>query len=179
MSSSERRQLVVTPLSVSHSEIGRTLWMLEDARNRTAAHLEAVDPAAIDWVSERSRHTIGTLLYHVAAIEADWLYSEVLEQPFPAEIEALLTYDIRDEAGRLTIVKGESLDQLYQRLDTVRRALLASFRSMSLEDFRRARTLPAYDVSPEWVLHHLSQHEAEHRSEIVELLNQFRAQSEA
>jgi uncharacterized damage-inducible protein DinB len=26
--------------------------------------------------------------------------------------------------------------------------------------------LPPYDVTPEWVLHHLMQHEAEHRSQI-------------
>jgi uncharacterized damage-inducible protein DinB len=25
---------------------------------------------------------------------------------------------------------------------------------------------PPYDVTPEWVLHHLMQHEAEHRSQI-------------
>jgi uncharacterized damage-inducible protein DinB len=28
------------------------------------------------------------------------------------------------------------------------------------------RIFPQYEVSPEWVLHHLSQHEAEHRGEI-------------
>jgi hypothetical protein len=37
---------------------------------------------------------------------------------------------------------------------------------MDLIEFRRLRSLPRYDVSPEWVLHHLAQHEAEHRSQI-------------
>jgi len=37
---------------------------------------------------------------------------------------------------------------------------------MNIHDFRRVRRLPDYDVTPEWVLHHLTQHEAEHRSEI-------------
>jgi uncharacterized damage-inducible protein DinB len=37
---------------------------------------------------------------------------------------------------------------------------------MDLADFRRIRSLPEYDVTPEWVLHHLMQHEAEHRSQI-------------
>jgi uncharacterized damage-inducible protein DinB len=37
---------------------------------------------------------------------------------------------------------------------------------MDYADFRRLRHLPKYDVSPEWVLHHLLQHEAEHRGQI-------------
>jgi hypothetical protein len=41
---------------------------------------------------------------------------------------------------------------------------------MTAEDLHRVRTLPQYDVSPAWVLHHLSQHEAEHRGEIESIL---------
>jgi uncharacterized damage-inducible protein DinB len=54
-------------------------------------------------------------------------------------------------------------------LDRVRATLLAALRSITVEDFRRLRHLDAYDVSPEWVLHHLMQHEAEHRGQIGEL----------
>ena len=41
---------------------------------------------------------------------------------------------------------------------------------MDLTDFRRARALALYDVTPEWVLHHLCQHEAEHRSQLGRLI---------
>jgi hypothetical protein len=34
-------------------------------------------------------------------------------------------------------------------------------------DYRRARNFEHYDVTPEWVLHHLAQHEAEHCGEIL------------
>ena len=37
---------------------------------------------------------------------------------------------------------------------------------MAPTDFRRIRALSDYDVTPEWVLHHLMQHEAGHRGEI-------------
>jgi uncharacterized damage-inducible protein DinB len=40
---------------------------------------------------------------------------------------------------------------------------------MSLQEFRRVRVLPDYDVTPDYVLHHLMQHEAEHRGEIAML----------
>jgi uncharacterized damage-inducible protein DinB len=41
---------------------------------------------------------------------------------------------------------------------------------MTLEDFRRPRHFPGqYDVTPEWVLYHLMEHEAEHRGHIQTL----------
>ena len=71
------------------------------------------------------------------------------------------------------------IQQKIQELEQLRHNLLQNIRcsdeparayqQMSLEDFRRARVLEAYDVTPEWVLHHLCQHEAEHRDEIIAL----------
>ncbi len=47
---------------------------------------------------------------------------------------------------------------------------------MTVEDFRRPRHFPGqYDVTPEWVLHHLIQHEAEHRGHIQTLRVLLRA----
>ena len=69
----------------------------------------------------------------------------------------------KDDQGRLTIVSGVSLDEHWQRLNLVRGPLLETYKKMSLDDYRRPRAFDAYDVTPEWVLHHLMQHEAEHR----------------
>jgi hypothetical protein len=44
--------------------------------------------------------------------------------------------------------------------------LLDAYRRMDLAEFRRVRSLEDYDVTPEYVLHHLMQHEAEHHSQI-------------
>jgi len=40
--------------------------------------------------------------------------------------------------------------------------------TMSLSEFRRVRHLDDYDVTPEWVIHHLLQHEAGHRGQGIE-----------
>jgi len=61
------------------------------------------------------------------------------------------------------------LEQHLERLETVHGLLMEAFQPMSLEEFRRIRLLANYDVTPEWVLHHLMQHEAEHRSQIGSL----------
>jgi len=118
----------------------------------------------------RPGNSIGTLLYHIAAIEIDWLYADVLEgKSWPPEVEALFPYDVRDEQGRLIAVPGLSLEDHVRRLDAVRSIFLASFRGMSIDEFRRVRHFADYDVTPEWVIHHLMQHEAEHRGQIGEL----------
>ena len=147
-------------------EIGRWLWALQDSRKRTMEELENVSPDTIDWQPPNGENSIGTILYHIADIEADWLYAEVLEQTFPPEVAALFPGETRDDQGRLTQVKGFSLEQHLSRLDIVRGLLLDTYQQMNLFEFRRVRSLPYYDVTPEWVLHHLMQHEAEHRSQI-------------
>ncbi len=166
MDSHERDYLIVDAHLSQEPEIGRWLWALQDARRRTMRVLEGVTPAMLDWLPPGHESSIGTILYHIALIEADWLYTEVLEQPLPAEVAALFPLDHRDEQGHLTPAAGFSLEQHLRRLDSVRRLVLEVYQQMALSEFRRARTLADYDVTPEWVLHHLMQHEAEHRSQM-------------
>jgi hypothetical protein len=61
---------------------------------------------------------------------------------------------------------GMSLAESLARLDVVRGLLLTTYGEMSLAEFRRVRDFPDYRVTPEGVLHHLIQHEAEHRGHL-------------
>jgi uncharacterized damage-inducible protein DinB len=164
----QKRSLVAQPLPGYPPEIGHWLWAMEDSRRRTREALDGISPDAIDYSTPCIDNTIGTLLYHIAAVEADWLYAEVMEQEFPPEIAALFPWDMRDASGRLSVATGLTLDEHYARLAAVRTALLTCFRPISVTDFHRERTLPHYWVTPAWVLHHLCQHEAEHRGQILE-----------
>jgi uncharacterized damage-inducible protein DinB len=154
-------------------EVGAALWRLQDARQRTLRLLGEMPAAYVDL--ETHGNSVGTILYHLALIEADWLYVEILEEEPPDEMEALLPADHRDQAGVLSVVRGQSLDQHLARLSTIRNGLLGRLRGMTAEDFHRTRSLPDYDVSPAWVLHHLAQHEAEHRGELGFVIEMHRA----
>jgi uncharacterized damage-inducible protein DinB len=157
--------LIEAPLEGYDPAVGAALWRLGDARDRTLRLLADMPPEFVDR-PVLGLNTIGTILYHIALIEADWLYSEILERPVPAAVEQLLPASDRDEAGVLTVIRGASMEQHLGRLAAVREGLLRELRSISAGDLHRPRSLPAYDVSPAWVLHHLAQHEAEHRGEI-------------
>ncbi|MEO7908703.1 MAG: DinB family protein [Roseiflexaceae bacterium] len=166
MSFRELKYLIADSTAHAEPAIGVWLWALSDARRRTLIHLHDLPAPAIDWHPAENAQSIGSILYHMALIEADWLYTEVLEQGYPDQIAALFPYDPRDQHGLLTSIHGVSLSEHLVRLDTARRHILAVYQAMNLHDFRRVRHLADYDVTPEWVLHHLTQHEAEHRSEI-------------
>lgn len=163
-----RETKVITDLPGYPPEVGAALWRLEDSRRRT---LEVLGEMPADYVDrDVEGNSIGTILYHLALIETDWLFVEVLEQPYADDIQALLPADDRDRDGVLTLIRDETLEQHLARLAAVRARLLESFRGMTAEEFNRPRELPAYTVSPAWVLHHLSQHEAEHRGEIGSII---------
>ena len=148
--------------------VGRWLWLLEATRRETKEALIGLTPAALDWIpAPGTENSIGTLLYHIALIELDWLYTEVLEnRPWPDELKALFAVAVRDAQGHLSPRQGVALAEHLHRLDRTRMYLLESFHDMSLEEFRRPRSFPEYRVTAEWVLHHLIQHEAEHRGHI-------------
>lgn len=149
--------------------IAAALWQLEDGRNETLKVIKEVSAAALDWEAPHYLNAIGTLLYHIALVEADWLYVEVLERSDYGDAQHWFPYPSRDETGRLTPIRGVPLADHLARFAAIRENLLAFFRVMTVEDFRREREMDDYYVSPEWVLHHLSQHEAEHRGEIMML----------
>jgi uncharacterized damage-inducible protein DinB len=165
----ERERLVLEPIA-DDPEVGRWLAALEDSRGRTLEELEGLDAEALDVRQPEADNSFGSLLYHIALIEADWLLVDIFGATSSTpEEEALLPFTDRDDRGELTHVEGETLDQHLDRLERVRAILLERLRPMPAEDFHTPRAREDYDVSPAWVLHHLLQHEAEHRSEIARL----------
>lgn len=169
----ERQRLVLEPIA-DDPEVGRWLAALEDGRRDTLRELEAVRPEMLDWRPDAPLNSIGTLLYHVALIETSWLLEDILEgDPGPDWLHALLPFEDRDGTGRLIQVDGLPLTTHLERLAAVRALLLERLRPMSNDDFHRARRLADYDAAPDWVLHHLLQHEAEHRSHIAWLRDTF------
>ena len=167
MTTMERR--VITPLPATSPDIGRWLWALEDARARTRRELEGLSQAELDWTHPDIGNAIGSLLYHIALIEADYLCVDMLgRDDYLDDFQPLFPVPDRDEEGRLTVVAGVPLAEHLARLDAVRERLLSVVSVMTDEQMANARQLPEwnYEISPAWTLHHLMQHEAQHRGEI-------------
>ena len=162
----ERELLTLDPIA-DDPEVGRWLSAMEDCRRDTLRILDSVTDEMVDAQVAGDTNTIGTLLYHLALVEADWLLADIFGFASAAEAEpALIPFTDRDPDGILTSVSGETLQQHLDRLAAVRRILLERLTPMAREDFHTTRARERYDVTPAWVVHHLLQHEAEHRSEL-------------
>lgn len=147
---------------------------MEDSRADTVRELVDVTPEMLDWRPDAPLNSIGTILYHIALVETSWLLDDIFEgDPGPDWLKSLLPFEDRDGTGRLIQVDGVSMAAHLERLGEVRRYLLERLRPMSNGDFHRVRRRTSYDAAPDWVLHHLLQHEAEHRSHIAWLRDTF------
>jgi hypothetical protein len=163
----ERELLALEPIADA-PEVGRWLSALDDGRRDTIRELGDVPDDIVDLAPPGAPNSIGTLLYHVALIELDWLLVDILGPesgiPWP---EALVPFADRDGEGTLTVVRGETIAVHLERLAAVRALVHEHLTPMSAEDFHTPRARERYDVTPAWVLHHLLQHEAEHRAHLA------------
>lgn len=167
---SGRDRLIREP-SASALQVGLLTAALEDGRRRTLRELELVHDGLL-WMRPAALpvHTIGQLLYHVALIEADWVLSEIQELPesaWPEWMAAAFPIDVRDREGRLSDVPPEPMDRALARLGRVRSHTLAVLGGLDDVELHRIRSLAPYDVTPAWAIHHLVQHEAEHRAHVA------------
>lgn len=156
-----RERLVLDPVAADQ-EVGRWLAALEEVRRDTLAVLADLPDGAVDADIGDAGDTIGTTLYHVALIEIDWVFSDVLDRA--ADIPGdLFPIDDRVEGGHLSPVTGESLTQHVERLSRTRALILNELRPMSSTDFHEVRARERIDLSASWVVFHLIDHEIEHR----------------
>lgn len=164
----EREILSLEPVA-DDPEVGHWLSAMADSRSDTLKELDGrVIDDMLEAVPDEDLNSIGTILYHVALVEADWVLTDVLgPEAAPDWPKDLLPYGDRDRDGRLTEVRGETLADHLRRLEGARAIVLEHFVPMSNEEFHRLRAREDWDLSPAWVLHHLLQHEAEHRAHIA------------
>ena len=146
-------------------EIARWIWVVTDTRERTLASLRGLKQEQLDR-EPAGANSIASLLYHIAVIEMSYLYEDILGLGWCEELASIVNHGVRTDDGRLVRVQGEDLDRHMQRLHDSRRLLLESLLEMSAEDLTRSRVRSDYTISAEWALHHLVQHEAQHRGQI-------------
>jgi uncharacterized damage-inducible protein DinB len=170
--STERERLVLAPSVGDDPEIGRWLSALEEVRRDTLAVLHSVAEGVVDRDLGDGGDSMGTVLYHVALVEVDWVFTDVLDQPdrIPRD---LFPHDDRVEDGHLTPVRGESLSRHVQRLAATRALILGELTSIGPSEYHQARPRERFDVAADWVVFHLIDHEVEHRVRLSALRDGF------
>lgn len=171
------RQLQIVPLEGYDPEIGRWLWALQEVRHRTLRLVKDLDERLVDWEGpDGQENAIGSLLYHIAHVEVGWLFGDVQGMTeLPPVINPYFPFPGREPDGnRLTRVSGVPIAEHVARLERSREVFLEELRGISPEEWRRLRRPPDfeevnYEVTPEWAVFHLVEHEAGHAFQISSL----------
>ena len=100
----------------------------------------------------------------LVVIEVD--HADILEREYPSWMGDVFPHDVREQGGRLTPVSAMTMREHLERLALVRGHLRGELVALDDADYRRVRSVQSGRTTPEWVLHHLRQHEAEHRGQI-------------
>src|SRR4026207_1616579 len=94
-----KERLTLEPMA-DDAEVGRWLAAREAARRDTLRELDTVTPQMVDWYPDAPLNSIGSLLYHIALIEADWVAIEILElTDYPPDLLELLPWPDREVGG--------------------------------------------------------------------------------
>lgn len=158
--------------------VGLWLAVLDDARDRMLYALKSVQEADLDRTPSVGINTIGMILYHVALTDLNWVYDNLLKEPYPADIGALFPHPLTDADDNLYPVQGWGMQDYLDRMAAARIKVHQVFKAMSLETFRalvlREESYGTYEMTPESILRHLAQHESEHRGEIQLFVGSYR-----
>ncbi|MFW9777597.1 MAG: DinB family protein [Candidatus Heimdallarchaeota archaeon] len=142
-------------------------WVAEmnEVRQRLITIIEDLDEAAIDFTpDERRIETIGTLLFHIAAIEFSWIFEDIYGEEFEEE-EWKYAFALRPNVN-IPQIKGKTKDYYIKRLANVRERVLVVIPKETNLDRLVLSDDSAY-FSIEWILFHLIEHEAMHIGQIL------------
>ena len=144
--------------------LGLLLAQLEEGRARTLRVLRQVPPERLHWCSPQFPNSVAAHLAHLGVIELDWLHCDLLGREIPAEdLEGCPIADVRGPDGRLDPAAGSTLDGLMAWLERCRNRLLDECRTLGESGLDQLVDGLEGSATPEWILTHLVQHEAEHR----------------
>lgn len=176
-----REKLVLGSYPGTIPQVGEWLWAMEDARAKTIHALDRIERTGfgqefLDWRGPDGKdNSVGALLYHIAIVEIDWLYFDMLLAEPPAEIAAVFPFEHRDESGTLVQGAGQTMAEHKERLAFTRQHFMGIVSKLDLEDWQRLRE-PAnvdYKATPGWIVYHLVEHEYGHLYEIRRIVRKW------
>lgn len=160
----------VTPLPDFPPGIGRYLAMLDDVSTRVRKYVDGLTIDQIDWYPNSRCESIGTILFHIAAVERSWIGEDIFRKPM-SEDEWKEAFALRIDIPQ---VNGKELQFYLDVLQRTREETKESLKALTDADLSREVTpLDAEDGNSdkrftiEWILYHIVEHEAHHKGQIA------------
>ena len=150
--------------------------MLQEVRERLLSIIDVLAEETLDFTpDERNFETIGTLLFHIAAIEWSWVFEDIdgLEMDYENFKHA---FALRPDVD-IPQLKGKNKQFYLNQMKEVREEVFQRLTKFSDEDLDNIVETKAYKFSIEWILFHILEHETMHIGQILLLKRLYKKQS--
>jgi uncharacterized damage-inducible protein DinB len=154
------------------SGIGFYLGGMEEVREQVRQAVSDLNKEQIGRTAFPGAHSIGALVLHIGEAEWWWMQCNIAGHKLTAEDRQSPYWDVL-ESRETFAARGYSAEFCLDEIARIRdqtRALLASFNDADLERlFTYERHGETHEYSLRWTLHHLIDHEAQHKGQILML----------
>ena len=138
--------------------------MMDKVRSRLLRVVEDFTDKELDYSPDMERiETIGTLLLHIAAVEWSWIFEDIDGEEMDYE-KWKHAFALREE--NLPQLTKQGLQFYIDRLIEVRSEVFVRLRNLDDSDLHTLVEVGNAEVSIEWILFHLLEHEAMHIGQI-------------
>jgi len=162
---------ILEPMAGVSKEIGFYLSGMEEIRAQLRKAVSDLTSKELARRITPNAHQIGALILHLGETESWWIHSVVAEKELDEEAKRFAHWDDTTETDFAE--KGYSAEDCIGIIDEISRMsreILAKFGDEDLERlFGFDKKDKRIEVSLRWVLHHLIDHEATHKGQIMML----------
>ncbi len=166
------RRRVLTAHPGLSTGIGYYLGGMEEVRNQVNVAVKSISDDAIGRPAFLGAHSIGALALHIG--EAEWFYMQMVVSghQLTEEDKQAPYWDVLDDVDKVAR-NGYTTEFCLKEIEKIRnqtRDVLFSYNDKDLErviSFERNGETTEYNLR--WILHHLLDHEAQHKGQIFML----------
>lgn len=166
------RRRVLTPHPGLSTGIGYYLSGMEEVRRQLSVAVKSIPDDLIGKPAFLGAHSIGGLVLHIGEAEWFWMKMVVSGHQLTDEDKEAPYWDILDDVDRV-VRKGYTAKFCLSELEKIRNLTRDVLFGYSDKDLGRRITFERHgkmtEYSLRWILHHLIDHEAQHKGQIFML----------
>ncbi|OLS28062.1 MAG: hypothetical protein HeimC3_00210 [Candidatus Heimdallarchaeota archaeon LC_3] len=152
--------------------VEKLILMLKETRKRLFTQLKGISQETLDYSPDINKiETIGTLLLHITVVEWSYIFEDIDKKEMSYD-EWKYAFALRENLDPIQLTE-KPMDFYTQKLNEVRENVLERFKIMSDSDLDTLVESDGRQISIEWILYHLNQHESVHIGQINFLKRQF------
>jgi uncharacterized damage-inducible protein DinB len=161
----------VAPLGGFSSDMGLLIAMLQEGTREWREELGRVGKEAVIWQPFPTGHSIGTLMLHIADVEAYWIEKVAAGRKLdPEEQQLLLSNEINQYGVSWPPSPRKPLSYFLEIQDRIRERTIRTLQELGNPNMTVTWRNGKVVFTLRWIVHHVITHEAYHAGQAV-LLN--------